>query len=88
MNELKANEERSLFPPRFIVNVAKKAESNMELNANIVKTLCNNIEKIKSMKFGLHVPVLTGTMKDYSSISKHNSLASTNVIKTSLNLKI
>ena len=38
MNELKAIEERSLFPPRFIVNVAKKAENNMELNASILIT--------------------------------------------------
>ena len=74
--ELKANEERSLFPPRFIVNVAKIGEHNIELNTTIAVTLCNNTEKIKYMKCRLHVPVLTGSMKSYSSIPKDNSLPS------------
>ena len=39
MKDLEANENASLFPPRFIVNVTKKPNINTDLSTNIAVTL-------------------------------------------------
>ena len=54
--DLEASEDASLFPPRFIVNVTKKANCNTDLSTNIMVTLYNAKEKpLESISFYLFV---------------------------------
>ena len=53
---LKANEDNSLFPERFVVNVTKNPGCNTELNTDIIVTLHKNEgEILKSVPFLLLV---------------------------------
>ena len=45
MEDLKANEECQLFPPRFILNVVKDPECTTTLNTDIIVTLYNIEER-------------------------------------------
>ena len=58
MEDLKANEECQLFPPRFILNVVKDPECTTTLNTDIIVTLYN-IEERKDIPctFNLIIPV-------------------------------
>ena len=58
MEELLANEEISIFPQRFIVNVTKKFECNMDLDTNIMVIL-NKGETMESIPFKLYVSIST-----------------------------
>ena len=61
MEQLKANENNSLFPQRFVVNV-KKSESNTGLDTNIMVTLHNSEgEKLDPIPFKLCVPIVSAT---------------------------
>ena len=54
---LKASEDSSLFPQRFIVNATKKSECNTDLNTEITITLHKNEgEILKSVQFLLFIP--------------------------------
>ena len=57
MEDLEANEEASLFPPRFILNVRKKVNCNSDLDTNIMVTLDKTEEKSpEPIPFYLFVP--------------------------------
>ena len=72
--ELKAHENKSLFPPRFVVNVIKEPECKAGLNTDIIIT-CNT-EETESVKFKLYVPASAMSIKICPSIPKDNSLLS------------
>ena len=77
--ELKANEDVSLFPPRFIVYVRKKHIYNTELDTNIMVTLCKAEEKPGDpIPFNLLVPksatvkkTITAQRQSLPSFSEH-----------------
>ena len=58
--ELRASEEASLFPPRFIINVTKKIECNTNLDTNIDITLCDDIQVKASVTFNLFHTLTSG----------------------------
>lgn len=60
MEDLKANEENFLFPPRFVLKVTKESECNADLNTSIIVTLCKNEEKksMESIPFNLFVSII------------------------------
>ena len=71
MKELKANEDISLFPPHFIVNVTKKPDCNTNLDTNITVTLHKGEEKsTKSIPFNVFVPKFTAIIKTTKSAAK------------------
>ena len=49
VDDLTTNEEKSLFPPRFILNVAKKPECKTDLDINVLVTLYKKEGKRKSL---------------------------------------
>ena len=55
--ELEAVEKKALFPQRFIVNVRKRSECNMDLDTEIRITLHNSDEIPESVFYNLLVPV-------------------------------
>ena len=60
VEDLKASEEASLFPPRFVINVTKNIEYNRDLDINILITLCDSNEDIESMQIKLFRPLTSG----------------------------
>ena len=72
--ELKAHENKSLFPPRFVINVIKQPECKVGLNTDIIIT-CNT-EETESVKYKLHVPVSAMAIKICPSAQKDNRLLS------------
>ena len=57
MKDLEANEDASLFPPRFVVNVTKKPNCNTDLSTNIRVNLHKAKEKpLEPIHFYLCVP--------------------------------
>ena len=58
--ELRASEEASLFPPRFIINVRKKIECTTNLKTGIDVTLCDDNEVKASVMFILFHTVTSG----------------------------
>ena len=74
MTELKAHENESLFPPRFVINVIKESECKVGLNTDILIT-CNT-EETESVKFKLYVSVSAMFIKICPSIPKDNLLLS------------
>ena len=54
---LKAHENMSLFPPRFIVNVTRNPECNKDLDTNIMINLKNNGLIESCISFELFVPI-------------------------------
>ena len=64
IQDLIAKEEKSLFPPRFIVNIRKKTTSTCyeDLDINITITLCKADSAVrKSTEFNLFVPASATT---------------------------
>ena len=55
MDELEANENYSLFPQRFVVNVMKSSECNTGLDTNITVTLQKS-DGVEVIDFNLQVP--------------------------------
>ena len=76
MEELKEDEECSLFPPRFTVNIRNTELGNAtNLDLNMIITLCNNIKERKSLQtatMNLSVPLSITTIEDLSSIGYHH----------------
>ena len=65
MEELKANENKALFPQRFIVKVIKELECKNDLNTNIMVTLHKKKRrKLESIPFKLFVSLSTLTSKE------------------------
>ena len=63
MEQLKANENNSLFPQRFVVNVMKKSECNTDLDTNIMVSLHKGEgAKWDTVPFKLYVPILSATV--------------------------
>ena len=57
MEVLEANENNSLFPQRFVVNVIKNSECNTELRTSIMVSLHNSDgERLDQIPFNLYVP--------------------------------
>ena len=56
--ELQGDEDRSIFPPRFILDVTKKSECNNELNSKITVTLVRfeETKAIEPVFFKLFIP--------------------------------
>ena len=69
--DLRASEEDSSFPPRFVVHVIRN-ECSKCLNTDLIVTLYNNNNEgskpvmDKSIKFNLFVPIPVITIKDYT----------------------
>ena len=74
MEELRANEEISLFPQRFIVNITKKSDCNMDLDTSIEVTLQNEGNTIDSSCFELFVPVSTAVREITSKLKSKKPL--------------
>ena len=75
---LKRNEDNSLFPERFIVNVTKKSGCNLELNTDIIVTLHKNKgdqEILKSVRFLLLVQTFPYVETITSRLSLTDSVA-------------
>ena len=60
MKDLRANEEASLFPPRFTITATKKIECNTNLDTNIDTTLCDDTEVKASATFNLFHTLTSG----------------------------
>ena len=71
--DLESDEEFSLFPPRFIINVARGSNCTMDLNTNISVTLIEEETAKLNISFNLFVSVPTRTFTDSDS-SKDASL--------------
>jgi len=72
--ELEASEENSLFPPRFIVNVAKQLqpECTTNLDIKLMVTLCNKERTtIETIPFKLFVSIFAMTI-NASATTKNN----------------
>ena len=74
MEDLRANEEISLFPQRFIVNVTKESDCNMDLDTSIVVTLQNEGKTMESIPFELFVSVSTAVKRITSNLTSKKSL--------------
>ena len=74
MKELEANEEESLFPPHFAIDVIKESDCKVNLNTDIIITCIT--QETKLAKFNLYVKVSATTIKDSTSVSKDNFLPS------------
>ena len=58
MEDLKEDEENSIFPPRFILNVTKNSKCNHQLNSKIKVTLFNKeMKSTDCVFFELFVPI-------------------------------
>ena len=73
IEELKLAEEMSMFPPRFIINVARGSNCTMDLHTNISVTLIEKETAKLNISFNLFVSVPTRTFTDSDS-SKDTSL--------------
>ena len=74
MEELRANEEISLFPQRFIVNVTKESDCNMDLDTSIEVTLQNEGKTMESIPFELYVSVSTAAKEITSNLKSKKPL--------------
>ena len=81
--DLEANENVSLFPPRFVVNVTKKPNINTDLSTNIKVTLYKAEEKPKEeIPFYLFIPNSMAIKESTRSDAKKEAVKSTETIKT------
>ena len=64
INELKASEEKGLFPQRFIVDVTKKSDCNSDLDTTIMIILHNTEVILRSMSCNLFVQVIPNAIKE------------------------
>ena len=76
--DLQRNEEMSLFPSRFVVNVVRKADCMTDLNTSMTVTLYKAEEKrsIESTALKLFVSISAIAIKNSTSLSKDISLPS------------
>ena len=82
VKDLEANEDASLFPPRFIVNVTNKLNCNTDLSTNIMVDLHKAKEKtLEPIRFYLFVPNSTAINEVTRSEAKRKTEKST---KTSI----
>ena len=74
--DLKANEDQSFFPPRFILSVHKKPNCNKDLNLTIEITLFKKPPSKKSVFFKLFVPIsrdfTNSTLQENKSMPLHH----------------
>ena len=84
MKELEANEEESLFPPRFVIDVIKESECKVNLNTDIIIS-CSITKETKLAKFNLYVKVSATSIRDRTSVTKDNFLPSLGYHKCDIN---
>ena len=77
--ELKQHEERSLFPPRFTVNIRNTEHTNAtNLDLNVIVTLCDSIKERTSLQtttMNLVIPLPVTAIEDSTGGSRQNSFS-------------